>query len=171
MNTRTGDSFMDVVVRLLRSAVVPLVTCLATLGALTAWTATGNAGEPRGLKVSQGRVFTPLHEGATAAFFTIRNTGQVNERLTGVRAVDAEGTRTMLSRNITTGGNARSMMMLPDISIPAGSTLRMSPYALNIMITPAPKIAPGDRIRFTLYFADRAPITGQALAVRPGELK
>lgn len=153
----------------LRAAVVPIATCLAALTALTAWTTAGNAGQPRGLEVSQGRIFTPLQEGATSAFFTIRNTGDVSERLTSVTA--AQGNRTMLSRNVTTSGGARSMRMVPYISVSPHSTLRMSPYALNVMVTPAPKIKAGERVRFTLHFEDLRPVTVRAVAVRPGEVR
>lgn len=167
--TSTGTGTGGVLTRSLWSAVVPVATCLATLGTLTAWTATGNAGQPRGLEVSQGRIFTPLREGATSAYFTIRNTGAVTERLTAVTA--PRGSSAMLSRNITTGSGARSMTMVPYISVPPRSTLRMSPYALNVMVTPAPRTKPGDRLRFTLRFEDRKPITVRAVAVRPGELR
>ncbi|SCK39746.1 hypothetical protein H181DRAFT_03414 [Streptomyces sp. WMMB 714] len=153
----------------LRAAIIPIVTCVAVLGALTAWTAAGHAGKPRGLEISEGRIFTPLREGATSAFFTIRNTGDVSEQLT--RVTVAQGNRTMLSRNVTTSGGARTMVMVPYIFVLPHSTLRMSPYALNVMVTPAPKVSPGERLRFTLHFEDLRPITVQAVAVRPGELR
>ena len=156
------------VTRSLWSALVPVATCLATLGGLPAWTATGGAGQPRGLEVSHGRVFTPLREGATSAYFTIRNTGAVREKLTGVTT--ARGSSAMLNRNVTTEGGARSMTTVPYISVPEHSTLRMSPYALNVMVIPAPRIRPGERLRFTLHFEDREPVTVRALAVRPGSL-
>lgn len=168
MNTSASTGTSWTLVYSLRAAVVPVVTCLAVLGTLTAWTSVGNAGQPRGVEVSKGRIFTPLREGATSAFFTIRNTGDVSEQLTSVTT--AQGNRTMLSRNITTSGGARSMTMVPYISVAAHSTLRMSPYALNVMVTPAPKVEPGERVRFTLHFDDLRPITVQAVAVRPSEL-
>jgi copper(I)-binding protein len=168
MNTQSSEAFSDVAVRVLRSAVVPLLACLVTLGALTAWTANGNAGQPRGLEVAQGRILTPLREGSTSAFFTFRNTGKVDEWLTGVKVSYNGSTQAMLSRSIITEGGARTRTTLQDIAIPADDTLKMSPDALNITVTPAPKIEPGDRVRFTLYFADRAPITAKAVAVRPG---
>lgn len=169
MNATADTGTAKALARSLRSAVIPVLTCLATLGALTAWTSAGNAGRPRGLEVSQGRIFTPLREGATSAFFTIRNTGEVTETLTGVTT--ARGTRAMLSRNITTSGGARSMRMVPYMSVPPRSTLRMSPFALNVMVTPAPKVEPDQRLRFTLHFEDRGPVTVEAVAVRPGDLR
>ncbi|OEU86907.1 hypothetical protein DB35_25295 [Streptomyces abyssalis] len=164
---RTGNA--QALVNSLRAAVVPIATCIAALAALTAWTTAGHAGAPRGLEVTQGRIFTPLREGATSAFFTIRNTGDVSERLTGVTT--EQGSRTMLSRNVTTGGGARSMTMVPYISVRPHGTLRMSPYSLNVMVTPAPRIKAGERVRFTLHFEDLRPVTVQAVAVRPGELR
>lgn len=170
MNTRSGEGFPNSAVRGLRSAAVPLATCLISLGALTAWTAAGNAGQPRGLEISGGRIFTPLREGPTAAFFTFRNTGTVDERITGIKTMYGDSSHAMLSRNIRTGANARTMTRIEDATVPAKSTLKMSPYGLNVMVTPAPKLKPGDRVRFTFYFTDRAPITTKAVAVRPQEL-
>jgi copper(I)-binding protein len=167
--TGTARRLVDSLRTNLRAAIVPIATCLAALAALTAWTAAGNAGQPRGVEVTQARIFTPLREGATSAFFTIRNTGDVSEQLTGVTA--AQGNRTMLSRNLTTSGGARSMTMVPYMSVPPHSTFRMSPYALNVMVTPAPQVTPGERVRFTLHFAHLRPVTVQAVAVRPGELR
>ncbi|WP_314178469.1 copper chaperone PCu(A)C [Streptomyces winkii] len=168
MSAPSGTGAARALVDSLRSAAVPIVTCLAALAGLTAWTTAGHAGQPRGLEVSTGRIFTPLREGATSAFFTVRNTGEVSERLTGVTA--AQGNRTMLSRNVTTSGGARTMTMVPYISVRPHSTLRMSPYALNVMVTPAPRVTPGERVRFTLHFDDLPPIRVQAVAVRPSEV-
>ncbi|MFE7297026.1 MULTISPECIES: copper chaperone PCu(A)C [unclassified Streptomyces] len=146
---------------------VPLLTCLATLGTLTAWTATGNAGTPARLTATDGRVLIPAGNDATAAFFTLRNTGTANDVLTGVTG--PPGHRTMLSRDVAIGRNARSMSMVEGVTVPAGGTLTMTPTTLDIMISPPPRLAPGDRLTFTLHFRDSPPLTVDARAVRPGQ--
>ncbi|MGG2464709.1 copper chaperone PCu(A)C [Streptomyces sp. RGM 3693] len=146
---------------------VPLLTCLATLGTLTAWTATGNAGTPARLTATDGRALIPAGNDATAAFFTLRNTGTANDVLTAVTG--PPGHRTMLSRDVAIGRNARSMAMVEGATVPAGGTLTMSPTTLDIMISPPPRLAPGDRLTFTLHFRDSPPLTVDARAVRPGQ--
>ncbi|GAU70177.1 hypothetical protein SSP35_17_00320 [Streptomyces sp. NBRC 110611] len=148
------------------SLAVPLLTCLATLGMLTAWTATGNAGTPAQLTVTEGRVLVPSGSEATAAFFTVRNTGGADDVLTGVTG--PAGHRAMLGRTVDIGRNARSMAMVRAVTVPAGGTLRMTPTTLDIMISPPPALAPGDRLTVTLHFRDSPPQTVRARAVRPG---
>ncbi|MFJ9413476.1 copper chaperone PCu(A)C [Streptomyces sp. NPDC101227] len=144
------------------AAAVPLLVCLATLGALTAWTATGNAGTPARLTVAEGRVLIPYGTESTAAFFTLRNTGTADATLTGVTG--PPGHRAMLSRTADIGRNARRMEMVRAATVPAGGTLRMTATGLDIMVTPPPRLAPGDRLTFTLHFRDGPPLTVRARA-------
>ncbi|WP_030067251.1 copper chaperone PCu(A)C [Streptomyces natalensis] len=148
----------------LRTAAVPLLVWLVTLGALTAWTATGNAGTPARLRAAEGRVLIPYGTESTAAFFTLRNTGTANDVLTGVTA--PPGRRAMLSRTVDIGRNAGRMEMAGAVTVPAGGTLRMTPSGLDVMVTPPPRLAPGDRLTFTLHFRDSPPLTVRARAVR-----
>ncbi|KUL33615.1 hypothetical protein ADL22_32650 [Streptomyces sp. NRRL F-4489] len=146
---------------------VPVLTCLVTLGTLTAWSTTGNAGTPARLTAAEGRVLIPAGNDATAAFFTIRNTGTADDVLTAVTG--PPGHRTMLSRDISIGRNARSMSMVRGATIPAGGSLAMAPTTLDIMVSPPPRLVPGDRLTFTLHFRDSPPLTVRARAVRPGQ--
>ncbi|MGW8398113.1 copper chaperone PCu(A)C [Streptomyces lydicus] len=149
---------------------VPVVTCLATLGTLTVWTATGNAGTPARLSVSEGRaLLLPAPGGrteATAAFFTVRNSGGADDVLTGVTG--PAGYRVMLSRTVDIGRNARRMAMVRSATVPAGGALRMTPTTLDLMLSPAPALTPGDRLTFTLHFRNSPPLTARAVATRPG---
>ncbi|MFG2093422.1 copper chaperone PCu(A)C [Streptomyces sp. NPDC048612] len=145
---------------------VPLLTCLVTLGALTLWTATGNAGTPAALSVPEGRVLIAGGSEATAAFFTIRNSGGADDVLTGVTG--PAGHRAMLSRTVDIGDNARSMAMVRTATVPAGAALTMTPATLDVMVSPPPRLAPGDRLTFTLHFRHSPPQTVRARAVRPG---
>ncbi|MGW8555740.1 copper chaperone PCu(A)C [Streptomyces tubercidicus] len=151
----------------LQAVAVPLLTCLATLGTLTLWTATGNAGTPAELSVPEGRVLIAGGSEATAAFFTIRNSGGADEVLTGVTG--PAGHRTMLSRNVDIGNNGRSMAMVGAATVPAGGALTMTATTLDVMVSPPPRLAPGDRLTFTLHFRHSPPQTVRARAVRPGD--
>ncbi|MEU8997788.1 copper chaperone PCu(A)C [Streptomyces caniferus] len=148
------------------SVVVPLLTALVTLGVLTAWTGAGNAGRPARLSIPEGRVLIPSGTEATAAFFTLRNTGGADDVLTGVTG--PAGHRAMLSRTVDIGHNARSMAMVRAATVPAGGALTMTPTTLDVMVSPPPRLAPGDRLTFTLHFRDSPPRTVRARAVRPG---
>ncbi|MFF4947831.1 copper chaperone PCu(A)C [Streptomyces chattanoogensis] len=148
----------------LRAAVaVPLLSCLATLGTLTAWTATGNAGTPARLSAAEGRVLIPYGKESTAAFFTIRNTGTADDELTGVTG--PPGYRAMLSRTADIGRNARRMEMVRAAAVPAGGSLRMTATGLDVMVSPPPRLSQGDRLTFTLHFRDSPPLTVRARAV------
>ncbi|GES30102.1 copper chaperone PCu(A)C [Streptomyces angustmyceticus] len=148
------------------SVLVPLLTALVTLGTLTAWTAAGNAGRAARLSIPEGRVLIPSGAEATAAFFTLRNTGGADDVLTGVTG--PAGHRAMLSRTVDIGHNARSMAMVRAATVPAGGTLTMTPTTLDVMVSPPPRLAPGDRLTFTLHFRDSPPRTVRARAVPPG---
>ncbi|GAA2653427.1 copper chaperone PCu(A)C [Streptomyces lunalinharesii] len=151
----------------LAAGAVPLLTCLATLGTLTAWTVTGNAGTPARITATDGRVLIPAGHDATAAFFTLRNSGTADDVLTGVTG--PPGHRAMLSRDVAVGRNAHSMAMVAGVTVPARGTLTMSPTTLDVMVSPPPRLAPGDRLTFTLHFRDGPALTVEARAVRPGQ--
>ncbi|MEI5131048.1 copper chaperone PCu(A)C [Streptomyces libani] len=97
----------------------------------------------------------------------MRNTGGADDVLTGVTG--PAGHRTMLSRNVDIGNNARSMAMVRTVTVPAGAALTMMPDTLDVMVSPPPRLAPGDRLTFTLHFRHSPPQTVRARAVRPGD--
>ncbi|UNO42289.1 copper chaperone PCu(A)C [Streptomyces sp. MST-110588] len=151
----------------LRGAAVPSAVCLVTLGGLVLWTGAGYAGTPAELRVTDGRILVPSNDEATAAFFTIRNTGTSSDELTGVTA--PAGHRAMLGRDIEVARGAHRMEMAGAAAVPARGTLRMAATGLDVMVTPPPRLSPGDRLTFTLHFRDSGDITVQAVAVRPGQ--
>ncbi|MEV5598397.1 copper chaperone PCu(A)C [Streptomyces sp. NPDC052496] len=153
----------------LRSAAVPLLTGALTLGCLTAWTVTGNAGTPPQLHVTDGRILTASNTEATAAFFTISNTGTTADELTGVTG--PAGLQAMVGRDVEVAEGAHRMEMAGPVTVPARGELRMAPTGLDIMVSPPPHLAPGDRLTLTLHFRNSTPVTAQAVAVRPGQLR
>ncbi|OKI04970.1 hypothetical protein A6A06_09810 [Streptomyces sp. CB02923] len=153
----------------LRSAAVPLLAGVLTLGCLTAWTATGNAGTPPRLRVTDGRILTASNTEVTAAFFTISNTGTTPDELTGVTG--PAGLRAMVGRDVEVAEGAHRMEMAGAVTVPARGELRMAPTGVDVMVSPPPRLAPGDRLTFTLHFRDSGPVTVEAVAVRPGQLR
>ncbi|QZY14436.1 copper chaperone PCu(A)C [Streptomyces decoyicus] len=98
--------------------------------------------------------------------FTLRNIGGADDVLTGVTG--PTGHRARLSRTVDIGHNARSMAMVRAATIPAGGALTMTPTTPDVMVSPPPRLAPGDRLTFTLHFRGSPSRTVGARAVRPG---
>ncbi|MEV6316263.1 copper chaperone PCu(A)C [Streptomyces sp. NPDC051776] len=158
------------VYRVLNGAGVPaalaaLLASALTLGGLVAWTASGGAGKGQEIEVSDARIYLPANPATTAAFFTMRNTGETADELVGVRS-SAVGS-SMLSKAVEKD-NAQTMRMVPSVPLAARSTLRMSHSTVDVMVRPAPRLKPGDRVRFTLQFRRNPSIEVEAVAVRPG---
>ncbi|RSO12285.1 copper chaperone PCu(A)C [Streptomyces sp. WAC 06783] len=153
----------------LRSAAAPLLAGVLTLGCLTAWTLAGNAGTPAEVRVTEGRILVPSNTEATAAFFTISNTGTTADELTGVTG--PAGHRAMVGRDVEVAPGAHRMEMAGAVGVPARGALRMAPTDLDVMVSPPPRLAPGDRVVFTLHFRDSGAVEAEAVAVRPGRLE
>ncbi|MFH8405856.1 copper chaperone PCu(A)C [Streptomyces sp. NPDC018019] len=152
----------------LLSAVPPVLAGALTIGCLTVWTVSGNAGTPARLRVTEGRILVPSNTEATAAFFTIGNTGTTADELTGVTG--PAGHRAMVGRDVEVAEGAHRMEMAGAVTVPARGEVRMAPTDLDIMVSPPPRLTPGDRVTFTLHFRDSGPVTAEAVAVRPGRL-
>ncbi|WP_058047724.1 copper chaperone PCu(A)C [Streptomyces roseifaciens] len=148
-----------------RAALVPVLACAVTLGGLCAWTASGAAGRPPAVTVENARVLLPLGRDDTAAFFRVRNDGDVDDELVGVDAPTAGGA--MLSRTVGKKG-AGTMQMVRSATVPAGGTLEMSPHGLDVMVSAPPRLKLGDRLPFVLKFRGAGAVQVEAEVVRPG---
>ncbi|MCU4746392.1 MULTISPECIES: copper chaperone PCu(A)C [Streptomyces] len=150
----------------LRAALVPLAAGSLTLLCLILWTGTGRAGSPAEIEVAEGRVFLPIldTQDTTGVFFEVTNTGGSDEQLL---EVSTERGRAMFSdRELTTG--AGRMIMIPRITVPADSTLDMSPFTPNVMLSPDLPLIEGERIDFVLRFRQSGEIPVSAVVVPPG---
>ncbi|MGK5730609.1 copper chaperone PCu(A)C [Streptomyces sp. URMC 124] len=148
-----------------RAALAPLFAFVVTLGGLTAWTATGAAGRPPAVTVEDARVLLPFGRDDTAAFFRVRNAGDVDDELVGVDAPTAGGA--MLSRTVVRKG-AGSMRTVRSATVPAGGTLEMSPHGLDVMVSAPPRLNLGDRLPLVLRFRGAGTVRVEAEVVRPG---
>ncbi|MGV9994516.1 copper chaperone PCu(A)C [Streptomyces sp. NPDC003374] len=149
------------------AALAPVAACVLALGGLAAWTASGAAGSPARVEVTSGRVFLPYGDGEeSAAFFRISNSGGAEDKLTDVTSTAVD--RAMLGRNTTTRGNAGYMRPVGSAIVPAGGTLAMSPWGLDVMVTVRGKWRAGDLVPFVLHFRHSGRIKTLAVVVRPG---
>ncbi|RZU21790.1 copper chaperone PCu(A)C [Streptomyces sp. BK239] len=149
----------------LNAALVPLVTCVTALMLLTAYTTAGAAGEPPArISVSNARIFVPPNSENTAAFFDITNSGAAGDVLKSVSSPELGVT--MLGRRVTKNGAGR-MEPLESLTIPARSRVNMTPYGVDVMVMNPPKLKPGDKISFDLWFRDSGQVTVEAVTVPP----
>ncbi|MDT0309006.1 copper chaperone PCu(A)C [Streptomyces sp. DSM 44917] len=136
---------------------VRAAACATVLAVLAGWAAIGAAGTPARPAVVQARVMVPLpgNETGTSAYFDLRNDGGADDELTEARPAPGDlpaETEAALS------GPA---------PLPAGETLRMAPWTVNVLLEPAPPLRPGQRVRFTLEFRDSPSIEVTAVAFHP----
>ncbi|CAL9348796.1 copper chaperone PCu(A)C [Streptomyces sp. enrichment culture] len=150
------------------AALAPVCACVLALGGLAVWTATGNAGTPARIGVTDARLFLPSRGvPETAAFFKIINTGGAQDRLMGVTSSDVTEGISLSSHRMTTGG-AAYRWPTESLSIPAGGTLDMSPHSSDVTVPAATRWAEGDLVPFTLHFEHSGRMEVLAVVVRPG---
>jgi copper(I)-binding protein len=152
----------------LLGALAPVAVCGLALGGLSTWTAYGNAGSPARITVTGGQVYLPYGDARdTAAFFRITNSGGSADRLLKVtsRGVDGAG---ILSRHSMTGARAASAQTVASVVVPAGGSLAMSPYGLDVTVPAKAGRQAGDLVSFTLHFERSGAVKTLAVVVRPG---
>lgn len=150
----------------LRAALVPVATCVAVLALLTAYTTTGAAGEPPArISVTDARVFRPTNTEATAALFTIRNSGGTADTLLSVDSPVLGAA--MLTRTVVRDGGGRMAPAGP-VTVPAHGAVTMDPAGLDVMIQRPPQLPLGERVPFVLHFRNSGDVHVEAVVVRPG---
>ncbi|MFD4656406.1 copper chaperone PCu(A)C [Kitasatospora sp. NPDC058444] len=154
----------------LRVAGPPVGAAVLALVLLTGWTAVGGAGRARPVEAGPGWVLLPAAgaASATAAFFTVRNPGDVPDELTGTSW--EFGGRITPKRHLHQGAAGR-WEPAPSLPVPGRGELRMTPEDSDLMITDPPPLRAGQRVEFTLTFRHSPPLrlTAQVLpaAERP----
>ncbi|WP_103503448.1 MULTISPECIES: copper chaperone PCu(A)C [unclassified Streptomyces] len=148
-----------------RAGLPPLAAGLLTLACLTAWAAAGKAGSPAEVTVGQGTVFLPVldTQPTTGVFFDIGNTGGSDDELLAVRTECGEAM--FADRELTRG--AGRMIMIPRITVAAGTTLEMSPFTPNVMLSVNRPLTNGERVDFVLTFRQAGEVPATAVVVPP----
>jgi hypothetical protein len=99
---------------------------------------------------------------------TLKNEGTDNDALIGAESDVAK----MVELHETTMGEGDMMKMSPvaTIPIPAGTSVKLEPGGLHVMLIDMQKeLTPGDKIKLTLKFEKSEPMTIEA-EVKEGEM-
>lgn len=156
----TGDAMAAAVL-------VPVGACVVTLALLVANVASGAAGAaPAEITVTRARLVQPIADRDTVAYIDLRNTGGSDAMLVSVTA-PLLGSPTMLARDVESGGAGR-MEEVPELRIPAGGEVKMSPAVGDVMVESPPPLELGERVEFVLRFKDGTTVRTQAVVVRTG---
>ncbi|MEY9935511.1 copper(I)-binding protein [Catenulispora sp. GP43] len=150
-----------------RAAAAPVLAAAVALILLTGWVAAGRAGTSRPVQVSDGWILVPSSPATTAAFFTVRNPGDVPDTL--LQATSTVSSDVELSRHLHVGSEGRPEPTA-SLAIPARGELRMAPLVADIVIANPPDLHPGQRITVTLRFRHSGTVTVSAVAIVPEDL-
>lgn len=139
--------------RLASLAVV--VAVVAVIVTLVAWRSSAPASRPD-LRVAGAYVPRPASPDVGAAYFTVVNSGDTADELTGVTSDIAA--KTMMHRS-----TGQTMEMIGSVPVPARGRLVFGPGGYHVMLEkPARPLRPGDHVTLTLRFRRSAPITVRA---------
>jgi len=135
----------------LRSASAPLGASCGALLLLTAYTATGAAGDaPPRIVVDSARVVAvPAGSDSTAAYFEFRNAGSSQDTL--LYADSTELGISVLRRTVRRTGPRRTDPVWA-VDVPAGGSVRMAPGGLGVVILDPPELRAGQTLPYTLWF-------------------
>ncbi|MEV6979160.1 copper chaperone PCu(A)C [Kitasatospora sp. NPDC093806] len=145
----------------------PVAAAAVALALLSGWTAVGGAGTARPVEAGPGWLLLPTAGGATAtaAFFTVRNPGDIPDELTG--ASWEFGGKLTLKRHLHQGAAGRweAVAALP---VPERGELKMTPEDSDLMITNPPPLKAGQWVEFTLSFRNSPDLRVKAEVLPPG---
>ena len=114
------------------------------------------------LQLGTAYVEVPSAGGTTEAYLVIRNSGPA-DRLTSART--SVGGRVIFRAPAHSGGT--TMKTVPDIRIPAGATVRLSPVGFHMLVTGAGRMRGGGQITLTLIFAEGGTMSVVADVTNP----
>ncbi|MGW2331451.1 copper chaperone PCu(A)C [Streptomyces sp. NPDC001700] len=146
-----------------RAALIPAGACAVALALLTAYTATGAAGEPvPKIRVNVGWILQPAGQPA-AAFFEIRNTGNIDDTLVFADS-PALGVSMLRKPDRKQPGTAQRARR---VAVPAKSTVRMAEGGIHIAVLDPPALRPLARVPFNLWFEGRGRVKAVAVLMPP----
>ncbi|PBC75611.1 copper(I)-binding protein [Streptomyces sp. TLI_235] len=143
----------------------PTAAAAAALALLCGWTSAGGAGRAAPVEAGEGRILVSATGVATAAFFVLRNPGDVPDELTGASWGPAG--RVVLKRHVHRGATG-SWEPVAELAVPARAELRMSPEGADLLVVRPPALRVGQRVEFTLHFRRGPDVRVRAVAVTPG---
>jgi copper(I)-binding protein len=122
--------------------------------ALTVW-----AAEPAKIAVSDAWVRPTIGQGrATAAYFTVTNTGDMDDTLVAARTANAKSVE-LHQTTMTADGVMQMRPVEGGLPIPVGGTLKLSPGGMHVMVMGLDEaLAEGGELAMMLQFAKAGPI-------------
>ncbi|WP_431683075.1 copper chaperone PCu(A)C [Kitasatospora sp. KL5] len=147
------------------AAIPPTAAAVTALVLLCGWTSFGGAGRAAPVVAAEGRILVPTNGAATAAFFVLRNPGDIPDELTG--ASWGRTGRAVLKRHVHRGATG-SWEPVASVAVPARAEVRLSPEGADLLIARPPALRAGEWVEFTLHFRHSPDLRVRALAVAPG---
>ena len=144
--------------RRLAVAAVAALALVATLALSGCGTSTPIA--PTGAYIPQ-----PTTAGSTVAYMDIRNNGKTDDQLVSVTTSVGGQVSFLAPDGIRSG--TRVMKVVPSLTIPPQTMLRMNPNSYRLRITGAGRMEGGKDITLTLRFAHAGKVSVVALVTNP----
>ncbi|MEU8824725.1 copper chaperone PCu(A)C [Streptomyces sp. NPDC048636] len=158
-----GSPLRAALARDARSALVPVGACALALLLLTAYTATGAAGEsaPR-IQVGAARVLQPSGAAEPAdVLFEVRNTGGTDDTLLYADFPELGISMVREPRRKRPGSTPPAKT----VTVRAHSTVRMTEDTFHLMVLEPPVLKPGRKIAFDLWFTGSGRVAAEAEVV------
>ena len=155
-----------------RSAAAPVACAAVLIGLLSAWVATGSTRTitPVRIQISQAAVpmrgypdATTAPSGPARTFLTIRNLTSQPDELIAVRSPVAR--HIVLRRG---GGPEDPGTQVPALTIPARSTLILTPFGNDVVLQDPVRFETGSTVPLTLTFRHAGQVTVDARVTAPG---
>ena len=152
---------------MIRAGLAPVICAAALIGLLSAWVATGGAGtvSPVTIRLGQAAVTLPAASAPdeAATYLAITNLGGP-DTLLSVRTPAAS--RVVFVRHA--GSAAGPGIAVRQVTIPAHSTLSLSPFGLDIVLVDPGSLSVGDSVPLVLTFRNAGRVTVDATVTPPG---
>jgi copper(I)-binding protein len=148
--------------RLAVTARAAAAACVLVIGGAALAGCAQKAAAAASLQLGTAYIEVPSAGGTTEAYLVIRNSGPA-DRLTSART--SVGGRVIFRAPARSGGT--TMKTVPDIRIPAGETVRLSPVGFHMLITGAGRMRSGGQITLTLIFAEGGTMSVVADVTNP----
>jgi copper(I)-binding protein len=151
---------------LVRSALAPIICSVLLLGLLSAWVVSGGDGTISRVRIdiTAASIAAPARAGTPAfMYLTVVNLSAA-DRLVSVTTPTARLVEFVQHHGTAQGPGQR----LTSIPIPAGATVNLSPFTMDILLVDPAHMAVGSTVPITLAFGSAGRVTVQAAVNPPG---
>ncbi|GGM66601.1 hypothetical protein GCM10012275_41390 [Longimycelium tulufanense] len=121
-----------------------------------------------GIRLTDGWVKVPPKKDRTAGYFTLRNTGATEDRLTAV-VTDVAG-RPELHTTQTAGSGAEKMVKVNEIPLPPNQDVALRPGGEHLMLVDLKReLAAGQKVTVELRFASGKKLSAELPVLSPDQ--